>query len=397
MQLPDFSNTEVAFRSRSQAELWRALGLFKLINVPLLVKAGGPVLTAGFKLKLPLSPLVRWTVFRQFCGGESLEECRDTIARMAKDGVDSILDYGIEGEKSEAGFEAATQEILRTAAEAAKNTHIPFVVFKMTAIARMDLLEALNDAKSESSLSADEKKEWLRVLARVERICDAANKHGKPVMIDAEETWIQNTIDHVVEEQMKKRNTGDHALVYTTVQMYRVDRLAYLKSLASRAEREGWALGVKLVRGAYMEKERARAAKQDRASPIHPDKAATDVAYDEAVTFFVNHSHPIWACIGSHNEHSCLKAAQLILSKSQQNPNLAGRMWFSQLLGMSDHLTYNLANAGFKVAKYVPYGPVQAVLPYLIRRAQENTSVAGQSSRELTLVKAELERRRART
>lgn len=396
MHRPDFSNTEVAFRSRSQAELWRALGLFKMINLPFLVKAGGPVLTAGFKLKLPLSPLVRWTVFRQFCGGESLEECRETIARMAKDGVESILDYGLEGEKSESGFDAATTEILRTADEATQNSHIPFVVFKMTAVARMDLLERLNTTYSPLSLSQDEQSEWGRVLARVERICEAANRNGKPVMIDAEETWIQNTIDHVVEEQMRKRNTGDQAMVYTTVQMYRVDRLDYLKTLAATAEHEGWKLGVKLVRGAYMEKERARADRIGAASPIQPDKTATDLAYDAAVAFFASSTYPIWSCVGSHNETSCLKAADLILAQSQQNSGFADRIWFSQLLGMSDHLTYNLANAGLKVAKYVPYGPVQAVLPYLIRRAQENTSVAGQSSRELTLITKELERRKKR-
>lgn len=394
MQLPDFSNTEVAFRSRSHAELWRALGLFKVINVPILVKAGGPVLTAGFKLKLPLSPLVRWTVFRQFCGGESLEECRETIARMAKDGVESILDYGLEGEKSESGFDAATEEILRTAEEARKTSHIPFVVFKMTAVARMELLEKLNSSHAHSSLSQNEQHEWSRVLARVDRICDAANKCGKPVMIDAEETWIQNTVDQVVEVQMKKRNTGNQALVYTTAQMYRVDRLDYLKALAAKAEREGWTLGVKLVRGAYMEKERARAERDGKPSPIQHDKEATDHAYDAAVAFFVENTYPIWVCVGSHNENSCMKAAELILAKSKQNPGLADRFWFSQLLGMSDHLTYNLANAGFNVAKYVPYGPVQAVLPYLIRRAQENTSVAGQSSRELTLITKELERRK---
>lgn len=388
MNIPDFSNTEIAFRSRSQAELWRALGLFKAMNHPFLVKLGGPLLTAGFQLKLPLSPLVRWTVFRQFCGGESLKECRQTIQRMAKDGVQSILDYGVEGENTEKGFDAATAELLQTAVEAGENSNIPFVVFKMTGIARMDLLEKINEAGL-NALTPEENGEWLRVLARVESICNAANQRGKPVMIDAEETWIQKTIDAVAEEQMKKRNRNGSVHIYTTIQMYRTDRLDYLKNLASTAEKNGWQVGVKVVRGAYMEKERDRAERDGRPSPIHPHKAATDIAYDQAIEFCINHKD-IWACIGTHNEASCLSATKNIINTKSAKTNI----WFSQLLGMSDHLTYNLANAGFKVAKYVPYGPVHAVLPYLIRRAQENTSVAGQSSRELTLIETELERRR---
>lgn len=387
MQIPDFSNTEIAFRSRSPAELWRALGLFKTINHPLLVRVGGPLLTAGFRLKLPLSPFVRWTVFRQFCGGESLDECRQMIQQMAQDGVKSILDYGVEGEKTEQGFDAATAEILRTAIEAGKNPNIPFVVFKMTGIARMELLEKINQSGT-ASLSKEEQAEWLRVMNRVEQICTAANKNGKPVMIDAEETWIQKTIDHVAEEQMRKRNLNGCANVYTTIQMYRLDRLDYLKNLAEMAAAEGWQVGVKVVRGAYMEKERDRAKRDHLPSPIHPDKPSTDKAYDQAIQFCIEKSN-VWVCAGTHNEASCLTAAKLILSTG------SSRIWFSQLLGMSDHLTYNLANAGFQVAKYVPYGPVHAVLPYLIRRAQENTSVAGQSSRELLLIEGELRRRRS--
>lgn len=392
MQLPDFSNTAIAFRSRTLPELWRARALFKMINHPLLVKAGGPLLTAGFRLKLPLSPLVRWTVFRQFCGGESLEECRSTIVRMAKDGVHSILDYGVEGEKSERGFDAATAEILRTADEAGTNEHIPFVVFKVTALARFGLLEKLN--LDHPQLSAAESAEWQTVLNRIELICESANARGKPVMIDAEETWIQTTIDRIAEDQMRKRNRGDRAFVYTTLQMYRVDRLDYLKSRAAIAKQEGWQLGVKVVRGAYMEKERDRATRKQLPSPIHPDKPATDRAYDAAVEFCLASKERIWVCVGTHNENSCLKVVKTILNNSTNASGVASHIWFSQLLGMSDHLTYNLADAGFKTAKYVPYGPVHAVLPYLIRRAQENTSVAGQSGRELTLIEKELERRR---
>lgn len=387
--LPDFSNTEIAFRSRSNLELLRAITLFRMMNAKTLVTVGSKLLTFGFKLHLPLSPFVRWTVFQQFCGGESLEECRSTLDLMQKSGVRAILDYGVEGEKSEKGFDAATAEILRTAEETKTNKNIPFVVFKFTAIARFALLEKITSSGT-TSLTPQESQEWRRIQDRVQSICDTAIACGTPIMIDAEETWIQGAIDEEALRQMKARNK-DRAWVYTTMQMYRVDRLAYLKELAGAAQTQGWKLGIKLVRGAYMEKERVRAASHHKPSPIQPDKSATDKAYDAALDFCFSQMDHIAMCVGTHNDRSSLIAAKHVLDSNISKQD--DRVWFSQLLGMSDHLTYNLASCGFNAAKYVPYGPVHAVIPYLMRRAEENSSVAGQSSRELQLLEKEMTRR----
>ena len=390
LNLPNFDDTQIAFQSKSDAALWRAVMLFRLIGITPIVKIGPSLVNFGFKAHLPIKPLVRSTVFRQFCGGESLDECRETIDLMAGDGVSAILDYGVEGEKSERGFDAAVAEILRTVGEASGNKNIPFCVFKMTALARFELLEHVSN-KGESALSPEEAQEYARVKARVDRICSTAADQNLPVMIDAEETWIQPAIDAIAESLMQKHNQ-QRALVYTTAQMYRVDRLNYIRNLVERASREGWHVGIKLVRGAYMEKERERAQAMNYPSPIHPNKKATDQAYDDALSFCVASLNHVAICAGTHNESSCLRGARLLAQYNvlHRDP----RVWFSQLYGMSDHISYNLAHCGYPVAKYVPYGPVAKVLPYLFRRAQENTSVAGQSSRELQLVERELKRRR---
>jgi proline dehydrogenase len=387
--LPDFENTEIAFKHLSDSDLLRAWTLFRAINVKPLVSVGPPLVTLSLKLRLPVKGLLKSTIFNHFCGGETLESCSDTMARLAKSKVSSILDYGIEGEKTEHGFDAAENELLRTVAFTAKNPNVPFCVFKMTALARFGLLEDLSGQlmRHQTPTTSDES---LRVLRRVESICSAAVASGKLVMIDAEETWIQPAIDQIALEMMRKHNR-DQCRVYTTIQMYRSDGLTLVKNLIHTAQSEGWKCGIKLVRGAYMEKERERAGKHGYPSPIHPDKDATDNAYNAALDMILRSPNSS-LCAGTHNTQSSRLALELARSSglAPKDP----KVWFAQLLGMSDDLTFNIANSGYNAAKYVPYGPVDAVLPYLFRRARENTSIAGQSGRELLLIEKEIRRRR---
>jgi proline dehydrogenase len=387
--LPDFENTEIAFRHLSDSDLWRAWTLFRAINVKPLVAAGPPLVTLALKMRLPVKGLLKSTIFSHFCGGETLESCSDTMKRLANAKVRSILDYGIEGEKTEAGFDAAEQELLRSVAFTARNSNVPFTVFKMTGLARFELLEDFSRQIPHHQTPASEP-EWERVLRRVDSVCAAAVAGGKLVMIDAEETWIQPAIDQIALDMMRKHNR-DQCRVFTTIQMYRSDGLALVKNLIQTAKSEGWKCGIKLVRGAYMEKERERAGRLGYPSPIHPDKDATDRAYDAALELIFN-SPDTSLCAGTHNAASSRLALQL--SRASGLAPRDPRVWFAQLLGMSDDLTFNIADAGYNAAKYVPYGPVDTVLPYLFRRARENTSIAGQSGRELLLVEKELRRRK---
>ncbi|MCX6117860.1 MAG: proline dehydrogenase family protein [Proteobacteria bacterium] len=395
--LPNFSNTEIAFSSKSNTQLFLARSLFQLIQCNSLVHVGGKLLNFGFKMGLPLSSLVRWNIFRHFCGGESIEECRTLMQKQMEKGVFSILDYGVEGEKTESGFNASTAEIIRTAKEAARSSEIAFIVFKFTAIASTDLLERVSRCRAKKSpLSDADQIQWTKVEARVDQICKAALDAKRPLMIDAEETWIQLAIDELAKTKMKQCNISGPC-IYITFQMYRVDSLNRLKEIHEEAKRDSWHLGVKLVRGAYMEKEREYAQKQNLASPIHPTKDNTDQAYDSALEYCLANLESIGLCAGTHNEKSTVIATTFALQHSDQSPlkiHVKNNLWFSQLLGMSDNLTYNLAAAGLNAAKYVPYGPVHSVLPYLLRRAQENTSVNGQSSRELQLLDIEFTRRK---
>jgi proline dehydrogenase len=382
-----FDNLENTFGSRSLAEIRRAYLLFKTLGNPLVVKLGSTL--AGFALNsgLPIKGLIRKTIFSQFCGGEDIADCNQTVSRLAQSGIGSILDYSVEGKGSEAEFEASCREIIATVQRAAGDSHIPFSVFKVTGLARFELLEKLSDGEA---LSADEDREFHRIRERVNRICEAAFKARVRIFIDAEESWIQPAIDSLATEMMEQYNRTDF-VVYNTIQLYRHDRLTYFKDSANEAAQKGYLLGVKLVRGAYMEKERSRAEKQDKPSPIQPDKSASDRDYNQALRFALDHIDRIAICAGTHNEHSSLLLADLMTERGIDPGDK--RIYFSQLLGMSDHISFNLAKAGYNVAKYVPYGPVEAVLPYLIRRAQENTSIAGQTGRELSLLTAEMKRR----
>ncbi|GAB3916918.1 proline dehydrogenase family protein [Mucilaginibacter boryungensis] len=382
-----FENTEIAFRHASNADLKRAYWLFKAININFLVKAGPPITNFAVKIGLPVKGIIKATIFKHFCGGETIAECGPTINNLASDGVGTILDYSVEGEDEEQVFDETRDEIIRTITRATGDAAVPITVFKITGVARFGLLEKL-DAKD--GLNADEKQEWEKVQTRVKRICEKASIAKVPVMIDAEESWIQDTIDKMALNMMRTYNK-EKIIVYNTYQLYRHDKLASLKADFAIAEKEGFILGAKLVRGAYMEKERKRAAEKGYSSPIQPDKASADKDYDAALRFCVEHIDKLAIVAGTHNEDSCKLLATLLDAKkiAHNHPHI----YCSQLLGMSDNLSFNLANAGYNVAKYVPYGPVKAVLPYLFRRAQENTAIAGQMSRELGLIIKERKRR----
>lgn len=383
-----FDNTEIAFSGMSNADLNRAYWLFKIININFFVKVGPSITTAAIKIGLPVVPIIRATIFKQFCGGESISDCTKTIEHLSKYHIGTILDYSIEGESTEEAFDSTAIELIETIKRAHGDAKIPFSVFKVTGIARLGLLEKI-DAKAE--LSFEEKKEFERVKDRVRRICQTAYDLNVRIFIDAEETWIQQSIDDLSMDMMRLFNK-EKVIVYNTYQYYRHDRLIALKQHDAQLASEGIFMGVKLVRGAYMEKERERAAEMGYPSPINPDKQTTDKEYDDALTYCVDNIHRIAICAGTHNENSSRHLINLMAAKGiAENDD---RIYFSQLLGMSDNLSYNLADAGYNVAKYVPYGPVKAVLPYLFRRAQENTAIAGQMGRELGLILKEKARRR---
>jgi proline dehydrogenase len=385
---PHFDNTEVAFRQKTNAELKKAFWLFKIISSNFLTQVGPPITNFFLNIGLPIQGVIKKTIFSQFCGGETIADCNKTIALLGKGGVGTILDYSVEGEEEEAVFDETCEEIIRTILRADGDKNIPITVFKITGIGRFALLEKI-DAKQE--LTTAEQNEFDKVKARCEKICGTAFEKNVPIMIDAEETWIQDTIDTLALEMMQKFNTQG-IIVYNTYQMYRHDKLADLKADHLIAKASGFILGVKMVRGAYMEKERKRALDMGYASPIQPDKNATDKDYDESLRYCVENINEIAFVAGTHNEDSSKLLTYLLAEKgvAHNHPHV----YFAQLLGMSDNLTFNLADADYNVAKYVPYGPIKAVMPYLFRRAQENTSVAGQTGRELGLIEKELKRRK---
>ncbi|MDB5010202.1 MAG: proline dehydrogenase, partial [Mucilaginibacter sp.] len=352
-----FENTEIAFRHCSNADLNRAYWLFRIININFLVKIGPPVTNLAIKIGLPIKALIKATIFKHFCGGETIEECNDTIKNLYAGGVGTILDYSIEGEDDEQVFDHTRDEIIRTIIRAAEDKAVPITVFKVTGVGRFSLLEKLDAG---IKLTDAGQQEWQKVQNRVLAICEKAYSTGVPVMIDAEETWIQDTIDQLAINMMRRFNKNK-AIVYNTYQLYRHDKLQSVKNDQQLAANEGFVLGAKLVRGAYMEKERKRAEGNGYPSPIQPDKQATDNDYDAALDFCTDHISQIAIVAGTHNEESCGLLTEL-LNKKQIDPKNP-HVYFSQLLGMSDNLSFNLADAQYNVAKYVPYGPVKAVLP----------------------------------
>ncbi len=385
-----FDNTEIAFAGKSDSDLQWSYRLFKMIGKPWLVKFGKVATNAAFALHLPVKGMIKKTIFKQFCGGETIADCNGKIAALNQYKIGTILDYSVEGKSEDDDLDNTRDEIIRTIEAAKKNNSIPFAVFKVTGIMRTDLLRKANDPST--ALNEQEKKDFADAFARIDAICNAAFEADVPVFADAEDSWFQDAIDRMVNAMMAKYNK-EKAIVYNTIQMYRHDRLAFLKKTLTDAKQGNYFIGIKLVRGAYMEKEREEAAKGGYPSPIQPDKAATDRDYDEALKLMVEEIDRCSFCAGTHNEKSSLCLVELM--NQHGIPKDDQRVYFAQLLGMSEHISYNLAHAGYNVAKYVPYGPVKEVMPYLIRRAEENTSVAGQTGRELSLIIKEKRRRKA--
>ncbi|MFN8324884.1 MAG: proline dehydrogenase family protein [Flavobacteriaceae bacterium] len=383
-----FNNTEVAFSLKTDTELERAYFLFKLIASEPLVKIGTAVTNFALKAHLPVESLIRATVFDHFCGGTTEDDCLTVVDKMYTKGVSSVLDYSVEGKEEEAQFDAALQMTLKTIEFAKERLAIPFAVFKPTGFGRFYLYEKLGEKQP---LTAEEQAEWNRVVERFDIVCKAAHEKDVALLIDGEESWMQDAADDLVEKMMEKYNK-QKAVVFNTLQMYRWDRLDYLKKLHERSIAKGYYIGMKIVRGAYMEKENARAEEKGYPTPICPSKQATDENYDAAVDYMMQHIDKMAVFAGSHNEDSSYRLISLIEKNNMQKSDK--RVWFGQLYGMSDNISYNLAENGYNVAKYLPFGPVRDVMPYLIRRAEENTSVAGQTSRELNLIKSERERRK---
>ncbi|HMR18757.1 MAG TPA: proline dehydrogenase family protein [Sphingobacterium sp.] len=385
----NFDNTEIAFRNKSDKDLERAYWLFKMIASNTLIKIGTPITNLALNIGLPIQGIIRNTIYKQFCGGESIQGCAQPIADLGNRNVTTILDYSVEGEESEKSFDACCNEVLATLAYAKTNSFISFCVFKPTGLGRFDLFAKKNTGKP---LSDNEKAEYQRVMERVDKICDACYDANIRILIDAEHTWIQDPIDDFVREMMEKYNR-EKPVVYNTYQMYRHDKLASLKADFAYARTRGFHLGAKIVRGAYMEIERERAQEKGYPSPIQPTKEACDRDYDQSMLFCLDNIEHIGLMAGTHNDDSSLLLAKEIDNRniSRNHPNI----FFAQLLGMSDNLSFNLGAAGYNVAKYMPYGPVKKVMPYLFRRAQENTSAAGQTGRELSLIIQEKKRRKA--
>ena len=384
-----FNDTQVAFADKSDAQLKKAFWMFKMIESPALTKVGTSVLNFTVHNNFPfVTSIVKNTLFAQFCGGETREESMKVVKQLFKRGVGSIFDYSIEGKVDEETFDMVCNEIKDIVKFSVGNPAIPFIVFKPTAFGRIDLYELVG---KKVALTPDQQAEWERVVKRFDEVCKLCFENDKKVMVDAEETWMQDAADWLCEDMMEKYNR-EKPIVWNTIQMYRTHRLEYMNEHLQRAKEKGYFIGYKIVRGAYMEKERERAAEKGYADPIQPNKEATDKNYNAGIDFVMNHLDRVSAFFGTHNETS----SELIMNKLKQQGagNDNPHVYFGQLYGMSDNISFYLSSKGYNVAKYLPYGPVKDVVPYLTRRAQENTSVAGQTGRELGLIQKELQRRK---
>lgn len=387
-QAVSFEDTTIAFSCQSDFKLRKTYWLFALMNKGWLVSLGTLFIKIALKLKLPIKNLIKNTIFEQFCGGESIRDCEKTIGKLQTGHIGTILDYSIEGEDSEQSFDETTLEVLRTIERASESADIPFSVFKVTGIASSDLLEAVQKG---DELSDEQQAAFERVRNRVNQLCARASERNAKIFIDAEESWLQGTIDTLAYEMMARYNR-ERPVVFNTYQLYRWEMYDNLVHATETAREQGYLLGAKLVRGAYLEKERIRSHEEEYQDPIQATKEDTDQDFNRAIDFALNNRDTVSICLGTHNEYSCQycfqRMKQLGIAPNDEH------IWFAQLLGMSDNISYNLANAGYNVAKYVPYGPVDAVMPYLFRRAEENKSIAGQSSREFKLIAKELDRRK---
>lgn len=385
-----FENTQIAFADKTTPQLKKAYWMFKAIEQPALTNVGISILNFTVKSNFPfVTDIVKNTLFEQFCGGVTREESMKVVKQMFKHHIGSIFDYAIEGKEEEATFDHTCEEIKQNIKFAEGNPAIPFVVFKPTGFGRLDLYAEVQAGKE---LTSSEKEEWNRVVNRYEEVCKMAHEKNVVIMIDAEETWIQDAVDKLVNE-MKSKYNREKAIVWNTIQMYRTGRLEYLAEDLKRAKEKNYFLGYKFVRGAYMEKERNRAQEMNYPDPIQPTKQATDDNFNAAIDFVMKNLDKVSAFFGTHNE----KSTELVMDKMREQnlPNDFDHIHFGQLYGMSDNITYYLGAKKYNAAKYLPYGPVKDVVPYLTRRAQENTSVAGQTGRELGLIEKELKRRKA--
>lgn len=386
---PDiFEDTETAYASKSNGELLKAKAMFSLMSNNALVGFGSSIANLALSLHLPVSPLFRFTVYNHFCGGETFEECKETIQELKQSNVGVLLNYGVELKETEEDFDKTIEKNIEALEFAGKNRSVKALCIKITGFGRFDLFEKI---QNKEPLTVAEKREVVRVKKRLDKVCHVAAHNKVAVYVDAEESWIQNPLDEMVAEMMGKYNTKE-CIVFNTFQLYRHDRLDYLKDQIKKAKAGNYILGAKLVRGAYMEKERERAKEMKYPSPINPNKKATDKDFDEAVELCLDNLEHLHVCVATQNEHSNLLAMQEIEKKKIERGT--DRILFSQLYGMGENITFNQAKLGFSATKYLPYGPVKDVIPYLIRRAQENTSVAGQTTRELSLIKKELKRRK---
>ncbi|MFV0305924.1 MAG: proline dehydrogenase family protein [Moheibacter sp.] len=385
-----FDDTKTAFEFKSDQDLKKAHSLFRLISSPVLTKIGTLFFKIPFATKiLFVKPIVRKTIYNQFVGGETTTECLYIAKELYQYKVGSIMDYSVEGQESEEEFDKVKDEILRLIKIAKENPkEIPFVVFKPTGFGKISLYEKVG---KKSTLTEKETQRWSAIRARFEEVSKTAFEQDITLMVDAEESWMQDAVDDLVDEMMQRFNK-EKCIICNTLQMYRHDRLAYLKKMYEKAEQENYMLGYKVVRGAYMEKERDRAEEYGYLSPIQPDKASTDRDYDLALEFIVQNRHRISLFAGTHNEKSSEWLTKLMLENNLEVSN--HKIWFGQLFGMSDNISFKLSSLGYNVAKYLPYGPIKEVMPYLIRRAEENTSVAGQTGRELSLIMKEIKRRK---
>ena len=384
----NFKETNSVFAQKSNWELNKSYYLFSILKYSLLVKIGSFLLKISFFFRLPIKRLVKTTIFNQFCGGENIQDCNKKINELSEFRIGTILDYSVEGRENVLDFEKTKEEIIQTILYAAENIKIPFTVFKITGLGKSSLIKKANSNLDD--LSKNEYSELNLVFKRVDQICKTAFDNKVPIFIDAEDSWYQDYIDSIAELMIFKYNI-ESAIVYNTIQLYRHDRFHYMKGLILRCSSNNKFLGLKLVRGAYMEKERERATKLNYNDPIHKDKESTDYDFSMAVEYCLKNIDFVSLCLGTHNEKSVLHLINLMIDYSLRKND--SRIYFAQLLGMSDHISYNLAEQGYNVAKYVPYGPIYEVIPYLIRRAEENTSVSGQTGRELSLIKKELKNR----
>lgn len=389
IKIPDFTNTKIAFATKSNAELKKMHWLFDKMNKPWLVNLGTKFGLFAIRVNFPFAQtILKNTLFEQFCGGRTLLECMPNVEKLASKNVYTIMDYGAEGKDTEEDFNLTMNQVIRSIEFAAQHPNIKLVSAKLTGLGRFGLLEKLHNNEP---LNASESEEYTNLVKRIDSICYNAHNHGIGVFIDAEETWIQNPVDDIVDKMMARYNTKT-PIVYNTFQMYRKASLPFLKKSHQKAKEGGYILGAKLVRGAYMEKERKRAEEMGYESPIQDTKDDTDKDFDLGITYCIENINEIASCCASHNQQSNTLYAQLIKKNNidGQHPHVMT----SQLYGMSDHLTFNLAEAGIHASKFMPYGPVKDVMPYLMRRAQENTSVTGDMSREYDLINQEVKRRK---